>query len=180
MTIDARVLRVLTKLFSSGWTWATLVVLTGAGIFLWEFFNQDIMAQHINPSLWVMTNLLWFFGYAALAFYVLIYGLVFNWNTLPNGEANTGGRLIFSLTTSLGGVVGLLLLQIFLVPTSGRAWYEAPESPVFWLPTLRFIVYSAVVVTVVVMDATLINRIIKSQPLDISVPARQIREPGLD
>jgi hypothetical protein len=178
MTINAKVLTVLTKLFSSGWTWVAAAFLLLVGIFAFEATHPEIMVEHLNPALWVVTNLILFFGYAAILFYVALYGLVFDWINLPNGAPNVGGRLIFNLTASLGGIVGISLLLTFLAPTTGRLWYVAPEDQLFWVPTLRFLVYSWVVATIAAMDVTLIRRIIKSQPLDITVPARQVREDG--
>lgn len=178
MTLDARILHILTKILSSGWTWVGLIALTLVGIFAWEATHQEAMVQHLNPAIWVVTNLILFLGYAALLFYVLVYGLVFDWVTLPNGHANIGGRIIFSLTTALAGLVGLALIRSFLVPSTGLPWYVAPDDPTYWFPTLRFLVYTAVVGAFIAMDVTIVRRIVRSQPLDITVPTRQTSNEG--
>jgi hypothetical protein len=92
---------------------------------------------------------------------------------MPNGQPNVGGRLIFALTTSLAGIILLVVLQIFFVPTTGRPWYIAPAEPVFWLPTLRFIVYASITTSIVAMDVTLVRRYVRSQSLEISAPPRE-------
>lgn len=176
MTVDLRVLKVLTKLFSSGWFWFGLVALFLAGVFAWEVTHQEIMSEFLNPAIWVMTNLVLFFGYAMIVAYMLLYGLVFDWMYLPDGRANIGGRLIFALMASLTAIVGRSLIGIFLVPTTGRYWYEAPVEPAFWYPTVGLLVYVGAVTTVTVMTGTLVKSIIRNEPLDITVPSRAPRE----
>lgn len=178
MTANARVLGLLTKLFSNGLTWLVIVGVTLTAVFTYEAFNQQVMTEHVNPALWVVTSLILFFGYAALFFYVAVYGIFFDWLWLPERKGpNVGGRLMFALTTSLAGVVALLLLQIFFFPSTGRPWYIAPSEPVFWLPTLRFIVYTGVVASLTAMSATLIRQIVRAQPITVTVTTRTPREP---
>lgn len=178
MNINARILDVLSRAFSSRWFWMAVVVLFVIGLFAYEAVHQEVMIEHVNPALWIVTNLILFFGYATLTFYVIVYGVVFRWNRLPNGRPNLGGRLIFGLTASLTGLVLLFVLQIFFVPPTGRPWYIAPQDPVFWLPTLRFVVYTSIVSAVTAMSVTLVRRIITAQPLEVNVPTRDGGQPA--
>lgn len=161
------------KGFASTRMWVALAALFVAAVFLYELLNQSVMIGFVNPTLWVVTNLIAFAGALALIFYVVVYGLGFNWSRLPDGSANVGGRLIFALTTSLAGVVLLAVLQIFFVPTTGRPWYIAPDEPVFWLPSLRFVVYTSITTSILAMDATLVRRFVRAQSLEITAPLRE-------
>jgi len=158
--------------FASPGFWAVVILLLVGGIFLYEILNQSVMTEFVNPTLWVATNLVFFGACLALIFYVLVYGLVFKWNRLPDGSPNVGGRHIFWLTTSEAGIVLLLVLQIFFFPTTGRPWYIPPPEAVFWLPTLRFLVYGSVAASIIAMDVTLVRRIVRAQSLEISAPLR--------
>lgn len=174
MPINVRVLKVLTKLFSSAWTWVIVAVLLLLGVFAYEAANQAVMQSHVNPAVWIMTNLILFAGYAALVFYVVVYGLFFDWVYLPDSkQPNVGGRLIFALTASLTGIVALQLLLIFFAPTTGRPWYIAPDDAEFWVPTARFIVYSAVTGVFFTMSGTLVKRIVHGVPLHVSVEPKK-------
>jgi hypothetical protein len=172
MTVNARVLRFMVATFSSPLFWACTAMVALGGIFLFEALSPTVMTQ-VNAAIWLVTNLVLFFGEIALTFYVLVYGLVFNWIDLPDGEPNIGGRLIFNLTASLEGIVLLAVVQIFLVPPSGRSWYEAPVALAFWLPTARFLVYVWVVASITAMCATLIRRVVEARPLEVSVPPKK-------
>jgi hypothetical protein len=172
---------VLTKLFSSGWTWVAVTFVLLVGVFAFEATHQEVMDSHLNASIWIITNLILFFGYAALLFYVVVYGLFFDWVYLPGTKRpNIGGRLIFSLTASLAGIVAMQILLIFFAPASGRPWYIAPPEMVFWVPTARFIVLAAVTAVFFTMSGTLVKRIISGAALNVSVEPRQVREPGVD
>lgn len=172
-----KLLRLLQRSFSSGLFWLVVLVIVLGSIFTLEAVHAEIMAEYVNPALWIITNLILFGGYIALAFYVVIYGFVFDWIKLPDGAPNVGGRLIFNLTASLGAIVALLVVQIFLVPTTGRPWYIAPPQPVFWLPSARFLIYSWLVGTIFAMSITLGIRIKRAQPMQFTVTPRESREP---
>jgi hypothetical protein len=186
MTVDARVLNVLKGLFGSAGFWVALVGVVLASIFVAEILNP-VPTMAVNDALWIVTNLALFAGYIALLFYVVVYGIVFEWRYLPGTDSrnrllpNTGGRLIFQLTASELGLVVLIVTQLFFFPTTGRPWYIPPVDPVIWLPTVRFVVYGAVVVAIFRLAAQLIRNIVNSEPVQIMVTPRASRpaaEPG--
>jgi len=120
----------------------------------------------INPTIWVLTQLVTVYTFISLVFYVALYGTRFRWADYR------GGQLIFSLTFSLSGVMLLVMTAFFINPVSGFAWYEMPPETFHWRPSGRLAIYLGVAASITSMNRELLMRLAQRQPIELSVPVR--------
>ena len=128
------------------------------------FAPSTLEAQ--NPIIWICTQVLIVYILFSLIFYVTLYGIKFRWADYR------GGQLIFALTSSLAGVMLLVVTGFFINPATGFQWYEIPEEAFFWRPILRFVMYVGVAATVSAMNYELISRLNARSALAVRVPLR--------
>lgn len=107
--------------------------------------------EQFNGVFWVLANYLIIVIAAVLVLFVIVYYALFN------PKKTTAGRFIFRFVFSLIGVIGLVVIGIFLNPMHGHHWTEYPGDVFWWRPLARVIVYgyvayavSALVVLVVI------------------------------
>lgn len=101
----------------------------------------DIL-ESINPVLWVLTNLLLMYVGVALLFFVMAYQVLFD------PRATTGGRMIFRFALSLGLVVSVIVVGIFVDPIYDIPWHAYPGDTIWWRPIVRLGAYAYVAYTI--------------------------------
>lgn len=128
---------------------------------------SDLIAwfEWFNAYLWIGANLLIAYIGVALVVFVAGYYLLFD------PKATTGGRLIFRFALSLVGVMGLIIISLFINPAEGRAWFQYPGDLFWWRPIVRFITYSYVAYTITSLTVLLgirkwVPHIIQTAPDD--------------
>lgn len=92
--------------------------------------------EWINPIVWVITNLILIYIGIALIAFVSLYLIWFD------PKATTGGRMIFRFAWSLGLVVAIIFVGIFIDPRHDIPWYEYPGDTIWWRPVARMLAYS--------------------------------------
>lgn len=143
-----------------------VVTLVAAGIW-YAISNPGIMVEHVNPALWVVSNLMIVYAGVALIVWVILYGLLFKWNSTPAGAD------VFWFTLSLAGLVLLVFVGVFLNPQ--QPWYSPPTELLVWRPFLRYLVYLGIAITVTRLDWSLVQRLRGRQALLFKVTPRQPR-----
>lgn len=134
-----------------------------AALFVVAGLNQNSMVWHVNPPLWVVSNVLFFVGCVGIVAFTIIYGLFFKWyKTSP-------GKLIFAEHAILAVVAILLFIGIFVNPI--QPWYEFPTTVdvLWWRPLLRALGYGGFAAVTIVMNVNLFQRLRKARPVQIEV-----------
>lgn len=143
---------------------AAVAAITAAIAGLVVLISLDIVASRdINPFFWVISNALLVIVSAALTFYVIFYFFWFKW------WEHAGGRLIMAFTSSLLGVIFLVLVGLTSNPAGSFAY---PVDTLVWRPFIRMIVYGAVAFTIIRLDVTLIARYRAASTLEFAVEPR--------
>lgn len=160
------------------WPW---VLITFGSIFLLELWHQPFVDTYVNPVIWVAGNVILAYFFVALAFYVVLYGVKFNWRWIivrdENGvelsrTPNFAGRLILAFTSSLLALASIVVIGTFVNPIS--PWFVYPNLDIyFWRPTLRLLVFVGVAVTTTALGTSLIRRIRRSQSLNVEVSPKE-------
>lgn len=96
------------------------------------------LLQQLNSVIWVLSNLTLLYIAVMLITFVVGYAVLFD------PRATTGGRLIFRFAVSLLGVIGLVIVGIFVNPTSGSLWFQYATSVDWYRPLLRLVIYGYV------------------------------------
>lgn len=119
--------------------------------------------QIFNPFFWVVGNLFLILMSAELAFYCIFYCFWFRWWERP------GGRLIMAFTSSLLGVVFLVLVGLVSNPLGS---FTYPIDGLVWRPLARTLIYGMVAFTILRLDITLIARYRRGAALEFAVEPR--------
>lgn len=98
--------------------------------------------QSINEYIWIATNLLTLYIAFALVVFTVGYYILFD------PKATTAGKFIWRFVLSLVGVVGIIIVGVYVDPSHNRHWLIFPEDISWWRPLLRLVVYSYVAYTV--------------------------------
>ena len=96
----------------------------------------------LNTVLWVWSNVLIAYIAMALIAFRVAYVILFD------PKATTAGRVIAQFTLSLIGVIGLVVLGIFVDPHANTSWWAYPSDIAPWRPAVRFVAYGYVAYTV--------------------------------
>lgn len=129
--------------------WLQSIGLWFADFFNWAGALVDTAAPTINQIAWVTANIL--IAYIAFALIVFVVAYYF----LFNPGATTAGKFIFRFVLSLVGVVGLVVIGIFIDPAQGRSWADSPGDVEIWRPLLRLLVYGYVAYTITALAVLL-------------------------
>jgi hypothetical protein len=118
--------------------WAIGIAAIAAFILL----APDAAILAVNTAAWVMANLLVAYIAVVLIVFVLGYYLLFD------PKATTAGRFVFRFALSLIGVIGLVVISLFVDPSVGRKWFEYPGDILDWRPLGRLVIYAYVSYTI--------------------------------
>lgn len=119
--------------------------------------------QIFNPFFWVAGNFFLLVMSIGLLFYVIFYCFWFRW------YEHGGGRLIMAFTSSLLGVVFLILVGLIANPAGAFAY---PIDNIVWRPLVRAVVYGVICSTILSLDFTLIRRYRTRALLEFAVEPR--------
>jgi hypothetical protein len=108
--------------------------------------------ESFNEFFWITANLLIAYNAIVLVVFVVLYYVFFD------PRATTAGRFVFRFMLSLIGVIGLVVIGIFLDPSHDRKWYEDPGDILWWRPFARFVVYGYVAYSVTALAALVVIR----------------------
>lgn len=133
---------VLINVLNSIWQW---IVTVATGI-------AEFYVDTLNPAFWAIGNL--FLGYTSivLMLFIVVYFVLFD------PRATTGGKLIFQFMLSLGGVIALVFIGIFVDPSTDRSWDDLPAAVEWWRPLVRFVVYGFVAYSITSLAVLLVLR----------------------
>lgn len=106
----------------------------------------------LNHILWVLGNVLLMYGAIALSIYLVAYFILFD------PRATTGGKLIFQFMVSLISVMLIVVIGVYVDPSSNHAWNELSKDVAWWRPGLRFLAYGFVAYSVTSLAVLLVMR----------------------
>lgn len=95
-----------------------------------------------NAYAWIVSNLL--VAYIGIGLIVFIVGYYY----LFDPRKTTAGQQIFRFAASLGGVIGLIFISLFIDPTVGREWFTYPGDVLIWRPIARLVAYTYIAYTI--------------------------------
>lgn len=104
----------------------------------------------INAVLWVSSNVL--VGYITFAVWVFLVGYF----ALFNPRQTTAGKLLFNLLLSLGFVMTLVFIGVFIDNRPDEDWLSFRGDMLWWKPTIRIIGYGFLAFAVTRLIAFLI------------------------
>lgn len=106
-----------------------------------------------NHFAWITVLLLLVYISVFVIVFAVYYPIVFN------PKATTVGKNIFRFFMSLVGVIGLLVIGLYVEPiTDGRSPYEYVEDVLIWRPFVRLIIYGYVAYSITSLVIVLIIR----------------------
>lgn len=133
---------VLFNFLNSIWQWIDSVAIGFAN------FYVDIL----NPAFWAIGNLFLAYTSVMLLLFVIVYFILFD------PRATTGGKLIFQFMLSLGGVITLVFIGIYIDPSPDRSWNIIPITVEWWRPVFRLVIYGFVAYSISSLAALLVLR----------------------
>lgn len=111
------------------------------------------MLEFLTAFLWIGANI--FVAYIA----VLVVAFVLMYYIFFDPKATTAGIMVFRFMLSLVGIIGLVVVGIFIDPVAGSGPFMGPRPDVeWWRPLLRFGVYGYVAFTITTLAAALVLR----------------------
>lgn len=89
----------------------------------------------INSIAWIATNIVIVYIGVALLVFTIAYYILFD------VKATTAGIFIWRFVLSLVGVMALVIIGVWVDPSTGSSWFQYPGDIVWWRPLVRFLVY---------------------------------------
>lgn len=105
--------------------------------------------EQLNAFFWIASNLTITYIALMILLFAVAYPILFD----PN--ATTAGKFLLRFVASLAGVIGLVVIGVFVDPSAGRSWGEVPPGIEPWRPILRFAVYAYVAYTITALNVLL-------------------------
>lgn len=106
----------------------------------------------INPTFWMISNLLLLYSGVGLITFGLMYYIMFD------PSSTTGGKLILRFAASLGVMKLFVIIGLFFDAPAYQDWYTMPLYVAEWRPIARFVGYAYVSYAITSLNVYLIIR----------------------